>query len=104
MGEVSSTLLTIIVVHAPWQKAQRMAMHLLKRGAPRIPRVRLSQNTLSAYHRTQTTLDRICTVETVAVFLKIAGESEEVCTALVDMVRLNNAGMVRPETTSCWAA
>eukprot|EP00746_Dinoflagellata_sp_MGD_P027315 gnl/MRDRNA2_/MRDRNA2_164440_c0_seq1.p1 gnl/MRDRNA2_/MRDRNA2_164440_c0~~gnl/MRDRNA2_/MRDRNA2_164440_c0_seq1.p1 ORF type:complete len:265 (-),score=35.64 gnl/MRDRNA2_/MRDRNA2_164440_c0_seq1:93-887(-) len=103
-GHLTQKLLTIIVLDAPWQKARRLANHLSAKIAAGVPRVALSPETLSVYHRTQTTPDRICTVEAVALFLQLAGEASEVCVALIELVKINNAALVSPEKPSLWAA
>ncbi|KAK3238668.1 hypothetical protein CYMTET_51332 [Cymbomonas tetramitiformis] len=84
--------LSIIVLDATWRHAKAMHRHFCKAN-PGIRQVQLHPTTLSVYARTQTQLDRICTVEALALFLQEYGEHPSVCSTLVEYIKLNNKAL-----------
>ena len=45
--------------------------------------VKLSPTAVSAYSRTQTQPDRVCTIEAIAILMRMLGEPQGVCEQLV---------------------
>ena len=90
--------LTIIVIDAVWKNARKMAA-TLKEIIPTVPHVQLSPTVLSVYARTQSQLDRICTVEATSLFLSLLGENSTDCEKLITCVKINNQNLKRKPLT-----
>ena len=71
-----------------------MARHLHEL-LPDIPFVQLSPDQLSVYARQQSQQDRICTVEALALFLKLYGVDSSQSQELIDCVKINNSALRR---------
>ena len=91
--------LTIIVINGTWRLVRPMLHQFTKLTDGKIPHIRLHPESLdywqslggvSAYGRTQSQPDRICTVEAIALLLKELGENQNTCEELLSYVPLNN--------------
>ena len=81
-----------------WKQVKTMLKHLSKvvlrpptQGidmARLLPHVKLSPETLSVYARKQSQMDRICTIEALALFLQECGEAEAGCEGLIHYLHL----------------
>ena len=64
----------IIVVDGTWGQASRLNKNI----DPQIPRVKINPTTISSFEcRTQTQIDRVCTVEAVTMLLRELDEEQE---------------------------
>lgn len=84
----------IIIVDGIWRRARKMAIHL-REICPDIPHVQLNPHQLSVYARQQTQLDRICSIEALAFYLRCLGEEDVICQELVNAVVVNNNALKR---------
>jgi len=88
--------LQIMLVDGTWRQAKVMAKDLDRivkahlSSCPTVTHVKLLPDTISVYARTQSQADRICTIEALALFLKECGEVDEVTSALIEYVKINN--------------
>ena len=90
--------LRIMVLDGTWKQVKTMLKHLSKvvlrpptQGidmARLLPHVKLSPETLSVYARKQSQMDRICTIEALALFLQECGEAEAGCEGLIHYLHL----------------
>ena len=83
----------IIVVDATWRRARKMMKHLSRHVIGNVPHIKLETDTVSCYSRTQTQPGRICTVEAISLLLQEMGECSEVCSSLIECVKINNAAL-----------
>jgi len=89
--------LSIIVIDGTWNNVKQVLKHFNTQVGPETPHVRLQPTSLSVYARTQTRKDGVSSVEAIALLLRELGESDEVCSSLIDYIEINNGALrLRP--------
>jgi DTW domain-containing protein YfiP len=85
--------LRIMLLDGTWKQVKTMLKHLAKIALSPETHVKLSPETLSVYARKQSQLDRICTIEALALFLQECGEGAAACDGLIGYLHINNAAL-----------
>lgn len=84
--------ITVVVIDGTWGNAATIMRFLNKATKDKkifLQKLKLEPTTLSSFTRTQSSPDRICTIESIVLLLKELGESEELQASLLNGFDIN---------------